>query len=316
MSSKVIIDADPGIGDAIAIAVALLDPDLEIVGITPTAGCVSGEAATRNVQALIEHLDPPRWPRVGHSTGTAPIGTADLGTGDIRMTDLHGPSGLGDWEFRVADLARQHESAKLMIDIVRGAPNEVTLLALGPLTNIELACERFPGFLGLLKGLVFAGGSIANGGDITAAAEFNVYANPEAAQTVLTSPATKIMVPLDVSRQHVLTFDQFDRIKAGTSAAVTTLLDSMLPFAFRAHHQHLGIEGVALTEIVALAAIAHPRLFDRESMAVDVETTGSLTRGMTVFDRRGIPHWQTNIEVLTDVDAQGVTDYMTRVLTR
>jgi inosine-uridine nucleoside N-ribohydrolase len=86
-----------------------------------------------------------------------------------------------------------------------------------------------------------------------------------------------------------------------------------LPYAFRAHHQYLGLEGVALNELVALASISQPRLFESEAMAVDVETSGEPTRGMTVFDRRGIPNWQTNIDVITDVDAQGVLDYFARV---
>ncbi len=147
LAQKIIIDTDPGIGDAIALAMALLDPEIDVLGVTATAGCVSGEAATRNVQAIIEHLDPVKWPRIGASEGkiAASPGT-DVGAESISLTDLNGPSGLGDWEFRVADLHHRHESAKLMIDIARSEPNEVTLLTLGPLTNLELALERAPGF--------------------------------------------------------------------------------------------------------------------------------------------------------------------------
>jgi inosine-uridine nucleoside N-ribohydrolase len=87
-----------------------------------------------------------------------------------------------------------------------------------------------------------------------------------------------------------------------------------VPFAFRASHQHLGLEGIRLSEVVALAAISQPRFFTRESMTVDVETRGELTRGMTVFDRRGIQQWQTNIDVLVDVDTQGVLDYFADIV--
>ena len=315
LAHKVIIDTDPGIGDAIALAIALLDPELDVVGVTATAGCVSGAAATRNVQAIIEHLDPAKWPRIGSSEGrvAATFGT-DKGADSISLTDLNGVSGLGDWEFRVADLHHRHESAKLMIDIARAEPNEVTLLTLGPLTNLELACERAPDFLQMLNGVVVFGGAVTCGGDVTAAAEFNMFANPEAARNILTSPATKTLVPLDVCRRVVLTFEHFDRVNPGDSSATGQLLEQLLPFAFRAHHQFLGLEGVALNELAALATISEPRLFESEPMAVDVETSGELTRGMTVFDRRGIPNWQTNIDVITDVDAQGVLDYFTRVL--
>ena len=314
MPHKIIIDTDPGIGDAIALAVALLDPELDVLGITATAGCVTGPAATRNVQAIIEHLDPLKWPRIGASEGQIATFGTDVGAEPVTLADLNGPSGLGDWEFRVAALHHRHESAKLMVDIARSEPNEVTLLTLGPLTNLELACERAPDFLQMLKGIVVFGGSVTRGGDVTAAAEFNMYANPEAARTILCSPATKTLVPLDVCRKVVLTFEQYDRVKPDESSATGQLLAQLLPYAFRAHHQYLGLEGVALNELVALAAISQPRLFETHAMAVDVETSGELTRGMTVFDRRGIPNWQTNIDVLTGVDAQGVLDYFARVL--
>ena len=314
MAHKVIIDTDPGIGDAIALAIALLDPEIDVLGVTATGGCVSGAAATRNVQAVIEHLDPSKWPRIGASEGKVASAGTEVGAESISLTDLNGTSGLGDWEFRVADLHHRHESAKLMIDIARSEPNEVTLLTLGPLTNLELALERAPDFLQSLKEIVVFGGSVRRGGDVTAAAEFNMYANPEAARTVLCSPATKTLVPLDICQKVVLTFEQFDRVKPAEDSPTGQLLERLLPFAFRAHHQFLGLEGVALNELVALAAISQPRLFNSHAMAVDVETAGELTRGMTVFDRRGIPNWQTNIDVLTEVDAQGVLDYFSRIL--
>lgn len=314
MAHKIIIDTDPGIGDAIALAIALLDPDLDVVGVTATAGCVTGAAASRNVQAIIEHLDPPKWPRIGCSEGKVASFGTDVGAESITLADLNGKSGLGNWEFRVADLHHRHESAKLMVDIARSEPNEVTLLTLGPLTNLELACERAPDFLQMLKGIVVFGGSVSCGGDVTAAAEFNMHANPEAARLVLRSPATKTLVPLDICQNVVLTFEQYDRVKPAEETSTRQLLEQLLPYAFRAHHQYLGLEGVSLRELVAVASISQPRLFERHAMAVDVETGGELTRGMTVFDRRGIPLWQTNIDVLTAVDGQGVLDYFARVL--
>src|SRR5690606_8687442 len=140
-------------------------------------------------------------------------------------------------EFRVAELHHRHESAKLMIDLVRTDPNEITLLTLGPLTNLELACERAPEFLSLLRGLICLGGSVAVGGDVTAAAEFNIFADPEAAKTVLLSPATKTLVPLDVSGRPVLTFEQWDRLQANSDSPLGRFLGQVLPFSFRAHHE-------------------------------------------------------------------------------
>ncbi len=299
-----------------AIALALGDPGIDLLGITATAGRVSGRDATRNVQVILDYLDPPKLPRVGGSQALAPRIDVGYRAGAVSSVDLNGKSGLGDCEFKVAELHHPRESAKLMIDIVRAHPHEVTLLTLGPLTNVEIAGERAPEFLGLLKGLVCLGGSVTSGGDVTAAAEFNLYANPEAARTVLRSPATKTLVPLDVSSRVVLTFEQFHRLPAARMSAIGRFLSELLPFALRAHHEHLGKEGISLHEVVALAAIARSNLFESEAMAIDVETRGELTRGMAVFDRRGVQHWQTNIEVLHDLDTQGVLDYFSRIVGR
>ena len=314
MAQKLIIDADPGIGDAVAVVLAILDPEIDLLALTATAGIVSGEDATRNLQALVEALDPPKLPRVGGSTVPRARIDQDFAATAISYEALNGPHGLGDWEFRVADLHNRHESAKLMADVVRTHPNEVTVLTLGPLTNVELACERMPDFLSRINGLVCLGGSVEAGGDVTAVAEFNIYADPEAARNILRSPATKTLVPLDVSNRVVLSFEQFDRLLPDQESAAGRLLGELLPYALRAHHQHLGVEGFRLNEVTALAAVAQPHLFDTRPMALDVETTGELTRGMTVFDRRGTRHWQTNIDVVRQVEAQGVLDYMTRVL--
>ena len=316
MAQKVIIDADPGIGDAVAIALALFDPDIDVVGITATAGCVSGQAASHNLQAIVEYLDPPKWPRVGCSEAPVPHTQRAFGGEAVSMIDLNGPTGLGDFQFSVADLHHTRDSAKVMIDLVRAEPHEITLLTLGPLTNLELAMDRAPDFLSLIKSIVSLGGSIEIGGDVTATAEFNVFSDPEAARTILRSPATKTLVPLDASSKAVLTFEQFDRMAGRRHSRLARFLGEIVPFALRAHHQHLGLEGMRLHEIVAVAALSRPHLFESRGMALDVETRGELTRGMTVFDRRGIQQWQRNIDVLRHVDTQGVLDYFAEVVGR
>jgi inosine-uridine nucleoside N-ribohydrolase len=311
---KIIIDVDPGIGDALAVALALLDPELDVVAVTATAGCVSARDATRNLQGIVEQIDPPKWPRLGAAAGyqTNQNVSADLG----ELALLNGPKGLGDWEFPVAELHHRHDSTKLITDLVKAEPNTITILTLGPLTNIAAACERAPEFLSQVQGLVCLGGSIAVGGDVTAAAEMNMYLDPDAAHTVLRSPATKTLIPLDVSRRVVMTFEHFNRFPSAESSRIAAILQRLLPYSFRAHHQYLGLEGMPLREVAALASITRPSLFRTEPMAVDVEVNGTLTRGMTVFDRRGIPRWQSNIEVVTEVDTQGVLDYMTEIISR
>lgn len=314
MTQKLIIDADPGIGDAVAIAMAVFDPEFDVLAVTGTAGAVSGQSATRNVQAIIEFIDPPKWPRLG--TAESEVGYVRGGpNADLMLPELlNGELGLGDFRFNVAELHHPHNSTRLMIDIVRTHPGEVTLLTLGPLTNVELALERAPDFLEMVNRVVCLGGAGGCGGDVTAAAEFNIYANPTAARNVLCSAATKTLIPLDISQQLVLTLNQFDRMQADDGSPLGRLLGELLPFAFRAYHEHLGLEGVRLNEVAALASISQPRLFECEPGVVDVEVQGELTRGATVFDRRGVDQWQTNIEIATDIDAQGVIDYLIRTV--
>lgn len=308
MKRKLVIDADPGIGDALAVALALVDPDLDLVAVTACPGCISGEMAQLNAQAVVSLLDPDRWPRLGGTDGRAI--ELPRGEGLVEPVFLHGETGLGDLDVPVVELHHRIDAAKLLVDLVRDEPGQITLLTLGPLTNVLLACERWPEFLMSLKELVCLGGALAVGGDVTPAAEFNMYANRPAARGVLASPATKTLVPLDVTHKVVLSFDQYDRLKIDPTTRLGRFIEQTIPFALRARRQHLGQEGFVLHEVAALAAVAVPRLFERRSLPIDVELHGELTRGMTVFDRRKSSPRTPNIDVLTDVDVQGVLDYL------
>lgn len=306
MAQKLVIDADPGIGDALAIVLALLDPEVDLVAVTATAGQVSGEVATRSIQSVIDCLDPSRRPRVGHSHADS--------SALLSCPSLHGPTGLGDWDVPVVGLHQRHESARLLVEVVRDQPHEITLLTLGPLTNVALASELASDFYDLLGGLVCLGGTVGVGGDVTAVAEFNVMSSIESARQVLTSQIVKTLVPLDVSRRLELSPDGFRRLRQRIQGPVAELLDGMLPYWFRMHHEVLGIEGVVLQEVAALAAATRPQLFARKDMRIDIEMTGQLTRGMTVLDRRRGMRSAANIEACVDIELQGVLDGMTRLL--
>ena len=117
-------------------------------------------------------------------------------------------------------------------------------------------------------------------------------------------------------RRLLVSFEQYDRWGIDALSRLGRLFEQIVPYALRASRQYLGIEGIVLGEVVALASIVEPRLFTHTPMSIDVELNGELTRGMTVFDRRAIDQWQTNIEVVTDVDVQGVLDFMSRIIRR
>ena len=307
MARKVIIDCDPGIDDAIVLCMALFDPRLEVVAVTAVAGNVSAHQASRNVQTIIEQLDPPRLPRVGVACEIEDAPATD-------GTALHGTDGLGNVGFRTSELHHQHPSEKIICDEVHAAEDEVTVLCLGPLTNLARALKRDPDLCTMISQVVIAGGSVGVGGSITPAAEFNMYYDSVSARSVFRSAMTKTLVPLDVTREVALTFDVLEELPAETTKA-GSFLRKVMPFAFRAHHQVLGQEGFRLPAALALLAIVQPELFHTAEMAGDVETRGDLTKGATVFDRRAKMLWRPNMEVAIDVDAVAAKDCIVRGLT-
>lgn len=321
MPQKVMIDADPGVSDALAIALALADPELDVVALTAVGGRVSAAQASCNLMTLLEQVDPPRFPR---------IGVADLHEAEFERARfgerfgpdadldrrLQGESGLGDWPVGNAQLHHPRSAAKLMVETTREFPGQVTLITLGPLSNVAMAMELDPEFPARLGGLVSYAGTLDGPGDIAPIAEFNVSFNPLAARHVLRAPTTKTLLPLNIARKAVLTFDRVQQLPLSDDSNRERLLRSLLGFALRAQHEQLGMEGLWLHDLAAIAAVSQPRLFSRQQLGVDVETEGQLGRGCTVFDRRPRPRWRPNIDVLTEMEMHGVLDYVCRTLVR
>ena len=297
---KVIIDCDPGIDDAVALCLALAADDIDLVGITGVEGCVSADQANRNIQTILEHLDPDKWPRVGSASATA-------GAPAVDTRYLHGDDGLGNLGSTGTAYHHPHGSDKLICDLVRLYPNEVSLVMLGPATNVARAFRRDPGIESLVNRLVIMGGAVDGIGNITANAEFNFYFDPESARSVLNSRTTKLLVPLDVTRQLAFYLDLLDVLPDQSSRA-GLLLRRMLSFAFRAYRQRMGQEGILLNDLVALLAFLEADLFETESMAGDVEIAGELSRGMTLFDRRSPAEWRPNVEVARAVHESDLRD--------
>jgi purine nucleosidase len=307
MTRKVIIDADPGIDDAVALTLALFDPRLEVIAITATGGNVLPGQATRTVQTIVEQLDPPRWPRIGSAPEDNPMAA------DGRQ--LNGNNGLGNIDFPYAGLANSHPADKVLCDEVRAAPEEITVICLGPLTNLARAIQRDPEFPSLVGRLVISGGTINFPGRVSPVAEFNIFCDPLSARTVLKSAATKTLVPLDVSGELKFMFDFLGQLPPESTRA-GKFLRQILPFAYRAQRQLLGQEDVNLHDVTALVAVTNPELFETEMMASDVETEGELTTGMVVFDRRrsSIRQWRPNVEVALKADLDAVRDCVLRGL--
>ncbi|MBX7167634.1 MAG: nucleoside hydrolase [Pirellulales bacterium] len=300
MVRKVILDVDPGIDDAVALAMALCDPRLDVVAVTAVAGNVAAEQATRNVQALIEQIDPPRWPRIGAAS------EPDLGSpADARH--LHGSDGLGNAHFQVAELHHRHRSEKVICDEIRAAPGDVSIVAMGPLTNVARALQRDPELADMIHQIVILGGTLSGPGNVTPAAEFNFYCDPSAAQLVLKSTMTRTVVPVDVSGDVTFGMDLMEKSTAIPSR-VATLMAKLLPFAFRAFRQELGMESIQLHDAVALVALLESELFESAAYPVEIETAGSVARGASIFDRRSPPAAGPRVTAVTGCDAAQVAE--------
>ena len=189
----------------------------------------------------------------------------------------------------------------------------MTIICLGPLTNVAGAFRRDPALPGQIGQMVIMGGALA-GGNVTQAAEFNIYCDPQSARDVFRQPSTMTLIPLDITSQVVMTFSDLDKLPSESTKA-GKLLRKILPFAFRTHRQEFGLEGMYLHDTVGLVAAIHPELFATERMAADVETQGELTSGQTVFDRRPVPQWRHNLYVATKVDTAAVMDVVIRGIT-
>jgi inosine-uridine nucleoside N-ribohydrolase len=298
MARKVILDCDPGIDDALALCLSLLDPRLEVLAVTACAGTTDADQATQNVHMLVERIDPPLMPRIGAALNPGPGAAVSNGS------DLHGERGLGmaDWQ----PATRQHltPSDKLIIEQLRAHPGEVTLVCMGPLTGIAKALNRDPAVAGLIDSLIIVGGSAEGKGDVTPCAEFNFHFDPASAQDVILSPITKSLIPLEVSRELCFGWELVDALP-GRYSKVGSILHDIVPYFLRSNRQILGRETVSFQAILPILMLVDTALFEFHPMAGNVEIGGELTRGATIFDRRTPRQWRNNMEVAVglDVDA-------------
>jgi purine nucleosidase len=272
MSTKIILDCDPGIDDALAIAFAYGHPDIELAGITTVAGNVGLAKTTVNALAVCEFIGAGSTPVTAGCAG--PLLRPAL---DAR--EVHGDSGLGGAVLPppVTPPAPGH-AIDYIIDTFRAAPGEITLVATGPLTNIALALRREPRLTDWVRDFVIMGGS-ASRGNVTPAAEYNIWADPEAAAVVFRAGWTVTMLGLDVTLRTSATAAVQQRM-AGLGSLATDLL---LP----ALDQYKSVRepaGPPVHDVCAVAYVAQPDLFGLRAASVQVETAGVLTAGMTVTD--------------------------------
>lgn len=271
---RVIIDTDPGVDDAFALLLAMRSPELRIEGITPVAGNVPLELTLPNALRMVE---------IAGRTDIPVAAGADrpLERRLVTATYAHGENGLGGAEFPlpktkpVADMA-----ADFIRQTVRKYPGEVTLVTLGPQTNVATALAADPGLAKLIKGVVMMGGSLS-GGNVTPSAEFNVYVDPEAARIVFQSGIPISMVGLDVTRKTALTEAHVQRLEAG-GTAISKAAALIARNTFNQNRAQGFLGGPHMHDPLAMAAFLDPTLLAWRDYYVDIETKGELTAGETV----------------------------------
>ena len=278
----VIFDTDPGQDDAVAILTALASDELDVLGICTVAGNIPLDLTTKNALKLVElagRTDVPVHPGCDRPLGRALV-TAE---------HVHGESGLDgpDLPEPVTKPGAAH-GADFLIETVRArAPGTVTLLALGPLTNVALAFAKAPDIVKRLKALVLMGGGAFEGGNITPAAEFNIYVDPEAAAMVFRSGVPITVLPLDVTHQMRSTKQRIDAFRAlGNKSGVAVA--AMLSFSERFDVAKYASDGAPLHDPCVTAFVLDPTIFEGRQINVEIETASALTRGMTVADYWGV----------------------------
>lgn len=294
-----IIDTDPGQDDAVAILLALASPELEVLGITTVAGNVPLALTSRNARIVRELAGRPEVPV--HAGADRPLLKAL-----VTAEHVHGRTGLDGPplpEPRLP-LAAAHAVDFIIDTLMAREPGTVTLCPLGPLTNIALALLREPRIAPRIRRIVLMGGGFFEGGNITPAAEFNIYVDPQAADIVFRSGVPITMAPLDVTHRALTLPHRVAAIRAiGTPLAETVA--QWLEFAERFDEQKYGQEGGPLHDPCVIAWLLRPELFKGRDCHVAIETVSPLTQGMTVVDWWRVTGQAPNAHVLREIDADG-----------
>ncbi|KPQ06371.1 MAG: purine nucleosidase IunH [Rhodobacteraceae bacterium HLUCCA12] len=300
MAQKIIIDTDPGQDDAVAILLALASPDaVEVLGITCVAGNVPLPLTARNARMVCELAGRPD---IAVFAGCdrplqRPLVTAE---------HVHGKTGLDGIDLPEPRMPLQDRHAvDFLIETLRREPaGSVTLVPIGPLTNIATAMERAPDIVPRIGRIVLMGGAYFEVGNITPAAEFNIHVDPEAAARVFASGVELTVVPLDVTHKALTTRQRVEAFSA-MPGKIGPAVASWTDFFERFDKQKYGSEGAPLHDPCTIAWLIEPGLFDGRFINVEIETEGRFTAGMTVADWWRVTDRAPNATFLRDMDADG-----------
>lgn len=311
MPRKIIIDTDPGQDDAVAILLALASPeDVTVLGITCVAGNVPLSLTERNARKVCELAgrgDVKVFAGCDRPL-RRPLVTAEY---------VHGKTGLDGIALPEPAIPLQPGHAvDFLIDTLRSeAAGSVTLVPIGPLTNIATAMQRAPDIIGRIGQIVLMGGAYFEVGNVTPAAEFNIYVDPEAADIVFRSGVDLVVMPLDVTHKALTTRARVEAFRA-LPGKVGPAVASWTDFFERFDKAKYGSEGAPLHDPCTIAWLIRPDLFSGRRVNVEIETEGRLTTGMTVADWWRVTDRAANATFMGDIDAEGFFALLTERLAR
>ena len=275
MAKRLLIDADPGIDDALAILLALAAPDLRLEGITIVPGNCSSQDGSRNARKVLNLVGKHHIP-VARGVERPLIQPL------VIASETHGPTGLGYAETPEPQQPEDPRHAvDLLIEAALASPGEYTLVAIGPLTNLALALRREPRLSGAFSQVIHMGGAIHTGGNVTPQAEFNVWCDPHAAHIVYHAGLPLTLVPLDVTYQCVLRQKHVDHLLQFKSP-VSRFIAGATRFYIEFHHEYQAIDGCIINDPLALALTFAPELVSCEEIYVDVDIAGGVSMGKTM----------------------------------
>lgn len=311
MPRSIIIDCDPSPDDAVAVLVALASlEELDVLAVTTVAGNVPVSLTSRNARKALE---------LAHLTNT-PVyagAAAPLLRPLITAEHVHGRTGFDGYDLPEPSMPLTSGFApEVIVDLVLSRkPGEVTLCCLAPLTNVALALAKEPRLASHLREIVLMGGALSEGGNITPAAEFNIYVDPEAAARVLQCGAPITMIPLDCTHQALTHASRLEKLRQ-VGTPVAEAFYHLLKFNKIFDEQKYGWEGGPLHDPTVIAYLLAPEIFSGRTVHVAVECASDLTLGMTVVDWWSVTGKPKNVQVLRTIDAERYFDLVINRLAR
>jgi purine nucleosidase len=297
MSKRILIDTDPGIDDSLAILLALASPEVQVEGITTIHGNCSVDQATINALSI---LDLANAKGIMVAKGF-PI---PLVQPSLLAAETHGDSGLGYAKLpEPRGRPEVQHGSDFLIEKIMSNPGEITLVAIGPLTNIAFAIRKEPRIVEAVKEVIVMGGTIRYPGNASPLAEYNVFVDPHAAHMVYHSGMPITLVPLDVTYQCILTPEDVKRLQKNPSP-ISRFIDDSTRFYMEFHDEYQQIAGCAINDPLALALTFAPELCHYEELYLDVDISGGVSMGKTFADFHGLTKRPANMKIALGVRAR------------